>query len=344
MPKVIFLMKWDARRGLHIVGQYPPDYELDKDMLLDFFGLALSRGDAKSFSELEHRGERLVLYFTGITTKMAFGAIVKKGEDLGLVRGAMVRSVIDIIVKQELPTDIGGWKLLFDKISKYHEMTNEEKVGELFGDEFFSKVYEKIIDFGLIAYDELLEELGILTGTTEEDILRAYLEVMASLGIIQLHYDDETMKEYIYLLRDVIIVRKKPEMFDTISSTIDGYPEDYQQWVDEYMESKKWKEEKRDLATIFANPQIYSALKNMRKRGILPKGKIREIERVGLDYLIFIDVCRTNDKYIYMFTDVGVVLMFPRYSIHKCLERYASGILDKRIAKKYLETIKKSYL
>ena len=344
MPKVIFLLGWNPRRGLHIIGQYPPDIELDKDTLLDYFGLALQKGDAKSFSELEHKGERIIMYFTGMTTKMAFGAIVDEDENIDLLRGAMVRAVLELITKQAIPASIDAWSAIFEKMVLYQGMSIEEKVGELFSDPLFIRLFEKISEFGVIKYETLLEELRVLTGSREEEIIRAYIESLTALNITQLYYDEESMREYIYLLRDVAIIRKRPEKYDEIANIVNDYKSDYQQWVSEYMESKKWKEDQGALARVFSDPRFYRTLKFFREKGIISKSDIEIMDRTALEFLILNDICRGNEDYIYMFTDVAIVLMFPKYSIHRCLQNYASDMLTLQEVKKYLEAIKKSYL
>ncbi len=343
MPRAIFLMAWNPRQGPIIVGQYPSSVELDKDKLIDLFGLALRQGDAAHFSEIELRGEKVILYFTGMETRMNFGAIIEDGENLDSLRGAMVRAVADLIVRGIMPSSEDEWKDLFERIRVYQEMPLEEKVGELFSDSFLRRVYDSLLELGISRKDFVLQRLGILQGSREEDILRAYIEILNSLGIFNTYYDEESMREYLFLMRDVVILRRKPKLYELIAKKIDGYKQEYSSFVQEYLENKKWLEEQETLASIFASPRLYSALKELREKGLIKIEDIPEELKSAMDVLEAYDICRSVDDLCYLLTDVAIVLMFPKYSIHKCLEQYSSGVLALKEVEAYLNAVKKSY-
>ncbi len=345
MPKAIFLTTWDPRRGPIIVGQYPPEYDLDRDRLLDFLGLALRQGEAAHFSEIELRGEKAIVYFTGIQTKMCFGAIADEDDDLDMLRGSIVRVVIDLILRGITPSSIEEWKMFFEKVSLYQEMPMEEKIGELFNDDFVTRVYGTLLEFGIIRRDFLLGSLGILHGTREEELLDAYMEVLSSLGVVQTYFDEESMREYIFLLRDVAILRRKPRMFEEIARRVDGYEREYEEYVRTYIGDKKWSEEQELLAQIFANPSLYMALRKLREKGVISFDEAQSEDIAPqLELLETVDICRKKENMYYMFTDAVIVKIFPKYSIHKCLQQYAAGVLTQKEVEAYLEAIKKSYM
>jgi len=343
MVKVVFLMGWDSRLGPRILGQYPPDFPLDREKLVDLFGLALRHGESAHFSEVELRGEKTVIYFTGMQTRMSLGAIVDEDDNIGAVRGALTRIVLDIIVRGELPQLMESWKDVYDKVVLYETMSLEEKVGELFSDAFFRRIFNTLLEWGLIRYDMLLSSLNILSGTREEDLVRAYLEIMNSLQLIQLYYDEEAVREYIFLLRDVVILRKKPDLFDHIKKLVPDYKGSWEEYREAYLLDRRWMDEQGMLAQIFANPALYSLLKEFREKGILTAEELGE--RVAYaDYLENLGVCRKNvDKY-YLFTDVVIALLFPKYSVHKALEKYSEGVFSQDEILRYLDALKKSYL
>lgn len=343
MVKVVFLMGWDSRMGPRVLGQYPTDYPLDKEKLIDLFGLALRHGESAHFSEVELRGEKAVLYFTGMQTRMSLGAIMDEDDNIGTIRGALTRIVLDLIVRGQVPHSIDDWKRIYDKITLYGSMTLEEKVGELFSDMLFKRLFDTLLDWGLIRYDMLLSQLSVLAGSKDEDIIRAYLEIMNSLGLIQLYYDEEAVREYIFLLRDVAILRRKPELYDYIKKEIDDYEEKWEELKEEYLSQRLWMNEQEMLAQIFANPELYKLLMELRKRGVISIDELRN-EASHANFLENLKVFGKTDSKYYLLSDVVIALLFPRYSIHQALGKYSEDVFSKEEILKYLDTLKKSYL
>jgi len=345
LPKAIFMSVWDPRRGPMLIGQYPADYEIDRDRLLDFLGMALRQGEAAHFSEVEVGGENAIVYYTGMQTRMCFGAIIDEDDDVDALRGAIVRSVVDIIMRGTVPRSMEEWGRLYEKITLYMKMPVEEKMGELFCDPFVVRLYSVLLDLGIVRQDFLLSSLGIIHGDKEEDLLRAYIEILSSLGVVQIYRDEESMREYVFLIRDVVVLRRKPKLFREISSIISAYDDEYSDYIMRYLENKAWRDEQDILARVFSDPQFYKVLKILRERGVIP---IEEARDGGiapqLELLETIDVCRKGDNIYYMFTDIAIVKMFPKYSIYKCLQQYAAGVLSGKEVRSYLEAIKKSYL
>ncbi|MGQ4895119.1 MAG: hypothetical protein ACP6IQ_10905 [Candidatus Njordarchaeia archaeon] len=351
LPKVTFLLYWDYRKGPIVVGQYPADFNLDIDTIIEFFQAALQKARISHYEEVKISQGLALTYFTGEQTRMLFGVLLDEEENPDLLRGSLVRLVLKVIKSGQMPSSAEDWKFLWDTLIEYPKMEIEEKIGEIFSD----KIARKIIRYLLEKGTEFSEDLIMGTVGTEEvnpsaimDIGRTYIEILQALGILSVVWDKESLKERICLVRDVFFLRRRPERYEDLVEAIPGFKEEYESFVRDYIVNKKWQEDTEIIPKLFADPILYRTLKVLKEKGWISEDEATEQDLLDslmklVDYSVAKIHERDGERIFYIFSEPVIVLQLPRFTISKTVERLNNEEIDANTLIQYLETIKKTY-
>ncbi len=346
MPKNIFLMQWDPRRGPIVLGYYPQNTEgIDKDFLINVFGTVLQREERlEGFYDVTYGGYDVITYYSGQELNQLFGVVLEEGEEKEGIRGGVVRAALTAFRRGEPPTTIEEWEELWERISAFPTMSLEERIADAFRDNETRKLLEIMLDSGIMVIDRLLDNLKTAFPYLARDVLLTYVYLLEALGILETKWDEKALIERVYLLRDVVFIRRKPEKFGEISSAIDGYQAEYEKFVREYQEGG-WAQDQTILPELLGDPNIYGVIKIFREVGVMPEDEAQS--RFGstiLKKLLDFDVLGKKDNKYYLFTDPTVKLLLPKYTFANVVRRLRDEELSKEVVLDYLKTVRSSYL
>lgn len=346
MPEYIFLMRWDIRRGPILLGYFPQEnIDIDKDFLINIFGSVMQREERlEGFYEVTYGGKDVITYYSGQELNQLFGTVLGSGEDKEGIRGGVVRAALVAFRRGEPPATVEDWREIWDRITRFPTLTYEQRVADAFRDMEARRALEVMVENGIMETDRLLDSLKASFPQLPRDVLLTYVYLLESLGILQTKWDEKALLQRVYLLRDVVFHRRKPDKFNEISKQIGNYVEQLEKYAREYQESI-WETDQALLPEILGDPAIYDVLTEFRERGIIPAD---EAESRGwttiVRRLLDIDILKeANGKY-YLFTDPTVKLLLPRYTFSTVLRRLRDEEISKEVVLDYLRSVRASYL
>jgi len=346
LPIATFLAEWDPRRGLVIIGMYPPTANIDQDQLINIFGSLLLKEEERreGFYEISVGGLNTVAYYSGQELNQIFGIVLEPEEESGPYRGGLVRVATKIFKLGEgiIETE-EGWEDLWKWITAYPNFTLEQRVAEVFRDEEAQRLLDILADTGIMTIDEVVDRMKLQFPGLLRDVILTYVHTFEALDIVATKFDEKALIERVYFLRDIFFHRRRPDLFEDILAEIPEYEDKWNEFVTKYYEGG-WEKDREILPPLLGNPDTYEIIKEFRDRGIIPAD---EVSSRGWDKLIgdmiehqIIDV--SGDKY-YLFSDPAVTRVFPRYTISAVVARLREGALDKEVVLDYLNTMKNAY-
>ena len=346
MPKNIFLMQWDPRRGPIVLGYYPENTEgIDKDFLINVFGMVLQREERlEGFYDVTYGGYTVITYYSGQELNQLFGVVLDENEEKEGIRGGVVRAALTAFRRGEPPTTKEEWEELLERISAFPTMTLEERIADAFRDMESRRLLEIMLDSGIMDMDRLLDNLKTSFPYLARDVLMTYVYLLAALGVLETKWDEKALIERVYLLRDVVFIRRKPEKFSEIASQISDYQSEYEKFVREYQEGG-WVQDQSILPEILGDPNTYGVVKIFRDQGVIKEDEAHS--RFGtttIKKLLDTDIIRKKDDRYYLFTDPTVKLLLPKYTFANVVKRLREEELSKEIVLDYLKTVRSSYL
>ena len=346
MPKNIFLMQWDPRRGPIVLGSYPATSEgIDKDFLINVFGLVLQREERlEGFYDVSYQGFDIVTYYSGQELNQLFGVVLEKGEDKEGIRGGVVRAALAAFRRGEPPATVEEWEDLWNRISAFPILTLEERIADAFRDDEARKLLEIMVDNGIIVIDRLIDNLKTSFPFLSRDVLVTYVHLLEALGILVTKWDEKALIERVYLLRDVVFYRKRPEKFSEIASEINDYEEEFERFAREYQE-EGWISDQVLLPGIISDPNLYMIIKEFREKCIINENDIATRGWTSLaERLVTLDILRKKDDKYYLFSDPTVKLILPRYTFSNVVKKLRGEELSEDVVIDYLKTVRESYL
>jgi len=349
MPEGIFLMRWDPRRGPEILGMYPSEIAITQDELIDIFGTLLLREEERregfyTFRTMGATKLDVVAYYSGQELNQIFGIILSPGEKPDDYRGGLVRIALKtfklgeiVIDTEERWLEIWGWLL------NYPSMTIEQRLGEVFQDEETYKLLEILVESGITTIDDIVLRMKTEFPVLSRDVIITYVHTLEALDVFATKWDEKALIERVFLLRDVLFHRKKPEKFDEIAKKISTYEDKWKSFAKRYYEGD-WMNDRAIIPRILGDPERYRVLSEFRRRGVLSESDIATMgwsEYVEeLKNLEILD--KEDDKY-YLFSDPTVAYVFPKYTIAKVVEKLRDGELDKNLVIEYLRMLREAY-
>ncbi|MGQ4891376.1 MAG: hypothetical protein ACP6IP_02705 [Candidatus Njordarchaeia archaeon] len=351
MPRNIFLMQWDPRRGPLVLGYYTPSEEaaeaggIDKDFLINVFGMVLQRGERlEGFYDVTYQNYEIVTYYSGQELNQLFGVVLREGEDKKGIRGGVVRAALTAFRRGEPPVTEEEWRDLWDRISAFPTMSFEERLADAFRDDEARKLLEIMLDNGIMVVDRLLDSLKTSFPFLPRDVLLTYVYLLEALGVLSTKWDEKALIERVYLLRDVVFYRRKPEKFDEIASAISDYSEEFERFAREYQENG-WVSDQALLPNVLGDPNQFQVIKAFRELGIMSENEVatRGITSI-VEKLVSIDILRRKDDQYYLFSDPTVKLLLPKYTFANVVKRLRDEELTKDVVIDYLKTVRESYL
>lgn len=346
MPEMIFLMRWDPRVGPLVLGSYPVGEEMSKEFLLNVFGLIIQREEERleGFYSVSYGGKNVVAYYSGQALNQVFGIVLQSGEDEEGFRGAMVRTAVSVFKKGEPPTSTEEWEHLWRWMNSYPQMNIEQRLGDAFRENEVKKLLSIMLESGVLTIDEVVDNMRTYFPVLPRDIITTYVHFLEALGIVSTKWDEKALIERVYLLRDVLFYRKKPEKYEEIAKEVPEYEEKYKNFASRYYEDL-WESDQEALPELLGDPMSYSVIKIFREKGILEESDIpSEASEDLITRLLDLEIIGREGERYYLIADPSVRFVFPKYTISKVISRVRNEEINKDLAIEHLKIMRDSYL
>lgn len=349
MPEGIFLMRWDPRLGPDILGMYPSEAMITRDELIEIFGSLLLHEEERkegfyTFKTVGASRLDVVAYYSGEELNQIFGIILSPGENPEDYRGGLVRLALKIFKLGEVTIDSEErWKETWSWLLNYPSMTLEQRLGDVFQDIESYKLLEILVEEGIATIDDVVLKMKTEFPTLLKDVIITYVHTLEALNIFSTKYDEKALVERVYLLRDILFHRRKPELFEKLSKDIPALKDKWEVFAKRYYEND-WINDKEILPAILADANKYKVILELRRRGII---SVQEANSLGWGDII--NELRTHDiidKYedsYYLFSDPTVAYVFPRYAIARVIEKLKNGEIEKNLVIDYLKMLREAY-
>jgi len=246
---------------------------------------------------------------------------------------------------------------IFQRLSLYPSLSDEEILTFYYQDEIKQMVIENLREIGLITKSELTvwlrdkfaEEFVDLESTLSEMLKKEIIKQVSVKGL---------PSELIFLINDFFMLRVPPvQLFEDPSNR--GLP---LQFVKEYLTDvkgffKNYKptiEDNIAIVNIFTNPEVYQILRllrtNFATRQDLDKLRMKGVKDIyGALKLLWdnkmIKIFRdeNNNEYYALLSDFYLDLLFPKYILQVIKKAYEQKSVPDKALIEYLEILEDAY-
>lgn len=349
MPEGVFLMKWDPRVGPEVLGMYPPEAVITRDELIEIFGSLLIREEERregfyTFKTVGTAKLDVVAYYSGIELNQIFGVVLSPNEKPDDYRGGLVRLALrtfklgEIIVETE-----ERWREIWNWLLSYPTMALEQRIGDVFQDIESYKLLEIMVDAGIANIDDLVLKMKTEFPALSRDVITTYVHTLEALDIFATKWDERALIENVYLLRDVLFHRRKPEKFNDIAKEIMIYKDKWDAFAKRYYDGE-WINDKELLPRILGDAEKYKIISEFRRRGIIHESEVNAMGWTDqVEELKEIEILDEEDNKYYLFSDPTIAYVFPKYTIAKVVEKLKNGELGKETVIEYLRMLREAY-
>lgn len=222
-------------------------------------------------------------------------------------------------------------------------MSREYRITDAFRDPSMDTILSISAENGLLTMDELVDRAGLRTDLSR-DVITTYVHILEALGLLETHWDEAALEERVYMVRDLLYYRKKPEQYKEITEFIPGYEERFKSFIEKYKRDMRWKEDKEVLPDLLTRPGIYDVLERFEREGAISRSEVPEDFASKARQLVEWQLVGETDDYFYYFAAPSLELIFPKYTISRVLARARDEEITKNEVLEYLNTLKESYL
>lgn len=345
MPESIFLMRWSAKRGPVVQGSYPPETELKKDFLIDILGSIIQEEEERTegFYPITLEGKDIISYYSGEELQQVFGIVLKEAEREQEYRGGLVQATARILKKGGSISTSEEWSNLWSWIVNYPDMSREHRIRDAFRDASMNIILSIMAESGILTMDELVDRAGIRT-TLSRDVITTYAHILEALGLLETHWDEEALEERVYMIRDLLYYREKPQNHEKISKNIPQYRKNVNNYLEKYNREMIWKEDRETLPQLLSQPSTYNLLQRFENQGLIKKTNLEEGSIEESNKLLQRKIIEEDQEYFYFFTTPKLDLIFPKFTISRVLARARDEELSRNDVIDYLQTLRDSYL
>lgn len=356
MPVGLVIIKWDDRAGIEVLTKHPHEVTLTEQALMQIYSTHEYSGESGVVS-LMFGSLNIVSYYTGEETGFYILLLLSLDEDPDIYEGGLVDSAR--IIMQNLDDDAYKSMVpsLFQRISVYPTLNNEQLVAIAYNDEIKRMIINRLRNEGVISKSELAIWLKDKYKGKAIDFEGALIDLIKR-EIIKETSVKGMPSELIFLTKDVVALRTPPLII--FKDPADrGLPpnlvEEYQVTVKKYFRTHHHDESDiLKVLEIFINPQVYETLRLLRtavvtKNGLekLRKKGVEDIDEV-LKMLWDNQMIQTfqderNNEYYALQTDFKVDLVFPKYLINTIKKVYEQKSKPDQVLVEYLNVLENQY-
>ncbi|MFX1454242.1 MAG: DUF2341 domain-containing protein [Promethearchaeota archaeon] len=356
-PLGLLLMKWDERIGTEILVKYPESLVITEKTLMQVYSTHEYSGE-KGVINLTIGLWNILSYYTGPDLGYYVILFLELDDDPDLYEGAMadtahviLQNISDDSYLQMIPS-------LFQRISGYPNLTEEQQYFLFYQDEIKHMIIEILRNYGVITKSELIiwvKERELVDIIDLESILAQFIKS----EIIKVRSVKGIPSDLIFLTKDIFMLRvpptklfAEPDSHGLPAKLTKEYQAEVQKVFNEYRPSE---EDTLSLLNILIDPEVYETLRLLRmaivtmqdfeklkNRGV---GDIYSVLRKLWDtQMIKVLKDESGIEYYTLITDIYIDVIFPKYQLNliKLLNNQKSK--SDKVLIQYLNVLEETYL
>ncbi|KKN45819.1 hypothetical protein LCGC14_0679240 [marine sediment metagenome] len=355
-PIGLILMKWDERIGTEIMAKHPEEATVSEKTLMQIYGTHEYSSD-KGIITLTSGSLNIISYYTGPEKGYYLVLLLNIDDDPDVYEGGMADILRVLLDNIDDGTYIQLMPSLFQRLSIYPSLSDEEILSLSYHDEMKRMIIENLRDVGAITKSELMIWLKDKYVEGFFDIEATLLELLKR-DIVKLVSVKGIPSELIFLTNDFFMLRVPPvKLLENPVSR--GLPT---QFVKEYRaEIKKFFQNYRPTAEdnlriieLLIKPQAYETvrllrtsivtlqdLEKLKKKGVVDANIILQLLWNNQMVRVFID--KNNIKYYALLTDFYMDLIFPKYLLTVIKTAYEQKSQPNKVLIEYLKSLEDTY-
>lgn len=357
MPVGLVVMRWDERVGTEILAKYPEEIIVTDKTLMQVYSTHEYSGESGMIS-LMVGSLNIASYYTGPEKGYYILLLLNLDDDPDSYEGGLVDVSRIILQNLEDEAYISLIPSLFQRLSVYPTLNNEQQLAITYQDEIKRMIINRLREEGVVSKSELMVWLkdkyrqGFvdLDGVLIELIKRELIKEASVKGM---------PSELIFLIHDILMLRVPPVQL--LKDPADrGLPaqlaEDYRMEVKKFFQNYRPSEQDNlRVVDIIINPQVYETLRLLRT-AIVTKNDLEKLKKKGVEdvdevlkmlwegQMIQVFQDEMNNEYYALLSDFHVDLIFPKYLLNIIKSEYERKSKAELVLIEYLNVLEDAYM
>ncbi|MFW9782942.1 MAG: DUF2341 domain-containing protein, partial [Candidatus Heimdallarchaeota archaeon] len=355
-PLGLILMKWDERIGMELLAKYPQDISVSDKMFMQIYGTHEYSGE-KGIITLISGAQNVLSYYTGPETGYYIILILSLEDDPDIYEGAMPNIARTIIQNLEEQVYLDMIPSLFQRLSIYPSLTDEQNLIFYYQDEIKRMIINILRDYGVITKSELT--IWVKDREIEGVIdLEAVLAELIKSELIRVASVKGISSELIFLTKDIFMLRVPPDkLFEnpvnyglpTQFSKL--YREEVKKFFNDYYPTE---EDELKLLNILIDPEVYETIRLLRTAIVTIKD-FEKLKNKGVSdiYGVLKKLYDTNMiklfkdnkgiEYYTLISDFYIGLVFPKYLLNVIKASHDQKSKTDKVLHEFLRLLEDTY-
>jgi len=355
-PIGLVLMKWDERIGTEILAKHPEETIVSEKTLMQIYSTHEYSGE-KGIITLTSGVLNIVSYYSGPEKGFYLVLLLSIDDDPDLYEEGMSDILRAILDNFDDDSYIQMIPSLFQRLSIYPSLSDEEILSLNYQDEIKRMIIENLREAGAITKSELMVWLRDKYIEGFFDVEATLLELLKRDIIKQVSVKGIT-SELIFLNNDFFMLRvppvnlfKDPAIRGLPTQFIKEYKADIKKFFQNYHPTS---EDNLKIIEILINPQAFETFRLLRT-SIVTLQDLEKLKKKGIDdaYSIIkllwdnqmVKVFRDekNVEYYALLSDFYMDLIFPKYVLSVIKTAYEQKSQPNQVLIEYLKSLEDTY-
>jgi len=355
-PAGLLLMQWDEKIGTKVLAKFPDNLDVSEKTLMQIYGTHEYSGE-KGIITLTVGMTNIISYYTGAEQAFYLLLFLNLDDDPDLYEGGMANIISMILENLEDDSYLQMIPYLFQRLSIYPSLSDEEILALNFQDEIKRLIINMLRDEGVIIKSELSIWLRdkALGGFIDLD---AILLELAKKDIIKQISIKGIPSALIVLTTDLFMLRVPPVKLleDPVNRGLPlqfakTYPSEVKKFFQNYRPTE---EDNLSIIEIFINPQVYETLRLLRT-AIVTTQELEKLSKKGVEdiygvlkmlwdnQMIKVFQDENNIEYYALLSDFYMDLIFPKYILETIKTSYEQKSKSNKVLIEYLNALEDTY-
>ena len=335
MPVGLIVMKWDDRIGTELIAKYPEEINVSDQTLMQIYSSHEYSGEPGMISLLVG-SLNIASYFAGPENRYYIVLLLNLDDDADAYEGGL--SDISRIILENLEDNafIPLVSSLFQRISVYPSLNQEQMLAITYEDHIKRMIIERLRDEGVVSKSELVIWLRDHYKSGFVDVEAIIIELI-KIDIIKGSSVKGMPSELLFLINDILLLRRPP--IELLKNPADkGLPtnlvDDYKKAVRNFFRTYEISEEDNlKLIRILIDPQVYETIRLLRTT-IVTKNILQMIQ---------VFQGPKGIEYYGLLSDFYVNKIFPKYIMDTIIKEYEVKSKADKVLVEYLNVLEDAY-
>jgi len=358
MPLGMIVVRWDNRLGAVLEARYPPQLRVTEDQIMKIYTAhAMSIGEAPAgFLSLKVGDLNVASYYGGWDINYYVALLLTPEEDADAYEDGLAEVAAAIFSKLEDEAYKDELEELFNKLTRFPTLTEEQKMAVVLSDPLRKALLERLIEEGSSTLSDL--EVWLKHKFNLKSVeLHSLLTPLVKNGLATLRWVEGLPSQCAFLLRDVFISRVPARAIVRKAQAGEWGPEASSEYLDEvksfFRDYVISPEDVEVITKVFADPDMYDVLVALREdvytrdelveRLGKKKSEINRIVKFLRENNFVMELKIEGKKCLTLKTDAKIMTFFPEYMVDQIAVQYNEQIKPPRMLLWHLKALRDSY-